>query len=90
MPIYEYLCPDCKKEFEVRISFSQASKPASCPICGVKGERLVSNFASTSGSGLGVPTRAALRGTTPAKVGNRATPARNLALKSAARRKTTT
>lgn len=42
MPIYEYRCNDCKKEFEVIQKFSD--KPATkCPHCsGKKVERLIS------------------------------------------------
>ncbi|MFC2039442.1 FmdB family zinc ribbon protein [Chloroflexota bacterium] len=33
MPIYEYLCPSCNCEFELRRSFSQSDEAASCPSC---------------------------------------------------------
>ena len=33
MPIYEYVCPRCKTEFEVIRPFSEADKPAKCPQC---------------------------------------------------------
>jgi putative FmdB family regulatory protein len=33
MPIYEYQCLDCRQTFEVRRSFSDSEKPASCSNC---------------------------------------------------------
>ena len=46
MPIYEYYCPNCHKEFEIMCSISKFGEVALCPICGAKGERLISNVAS--------------------------------------------
>jgi putative FmdB family regulatory protein len=34
MPIYEYVCLDCKKEYEVLRSFNEADKPMACNECG--------------------------------------------------------
>jgi len=34
MPIYEYTCLDCKKEFEVIRPMSQADAPVACTACG--------------------------------------------------------
>jgi putative FmdB family regulatory protein len=34
MPIYEYLCQDCDKKFEVIRSMSQADAPLKCQECG--------------------------------------------------------
>lgn len=34
MPIYEYVCQDCKKEFEVIRPMSQADAPMTCATCG--------------------------------------------------------
>ncbi|MFC1999702.1 zinc ribbon domain-containing protein [Chloroflexota bacterium] len=50
MPIYEYLCPKCNVEFELRRPFSEADKSASCPNCNSKAQKLVSGFASKTGS----------------------------------------
>ncbi|MCK4580756.1 MAG: zinc ribbon domain-containing protein [Dehalococcoidia bacterium] len=55
MPTYEYWCPKCNKEFEVKKPMSDLDKPASCPNCGTKGEKLVSTFASKIGYNLQVP-----------------------------------
>ena len=33
MPIYEYVCPRCKTEFELMRPFNEADKPAKCPKC---------------------------------------------------------
>ncbi|MBM4463849.1 MAG: zinc ribbon domain-containing protein [Chloroflexi bacterium] len=50
MAIYEYVCPKCKVEFEVMRPMSEASKVAVCPRCGSEGQRLLSGFASKTGS----------------------------------------
>jgi len=55
MPTYEYWCPKCNKEFEIKKPMSDLDKPASCPNCGTKGEKLVSTFASKIGYNLQVP-----------------------------------
>jgi putative FmdB family regulatory protein len=34
MPIYEYVCQDCDKDFEVIRSMSQADAPIACQACG--------------------------------------------------------
>ena len=34
MPIYEYVCLDCKNEFETIRSMKDADKPAECEKCG--------------------------------------------------------
>ncbi len=61
MPAYEFWCPKCKKEFEVKRPMADFDKPASCPDCGAEGERLMSNFASTAGFGLKVPEKPPFR-----------------------------
>ncbi len=33
MPIYEYVCENCAKKFELLRSFSEADKAADCPVC---------------------------------------------------------
>lgn len=48
MPIYEYKCEDCEKEFEV-FTFLKDEKPI-CPSCGSKEvKKKVSSFQSTGG-----------------------------------------
>lgn len=61
MPTYEYWCPKCKKEFEVKKPISDFDKPALCPGCGTQGERLMSNFASKIGYTLQVPAKPPFR-----------------------------
>lgn len=34
MPIYEYVCQNCKKEFEIIRPISQADAPLACEACG--------------------------------------------------------
>lgn len=47
MPIYEYRCKKCEKEFEALV---YGSEKASCPTCHGKSlERLLSTFAAVTG-----------------------------------------
>jgi putative FmdB family regulatory protein len=57
MPIYEYLCPDCKFKFELLRPLSRATDPADCPRCQQTAERILSTFAcfSTNESGFSAP-----------------------------------
>ena len=48
MPIYEYYCGHCGREFEVLRPVSRSSEPADCETCGRPGERQLSNFAFKS------------------------------------------
>jgi len=61
MATYEYWCPRCLKEFEVKKLIADFDKPAFCPECNTEGERLVSNFASKTGSTLQVPSKVPFR-----------------------------
>ncbi|MEA3253897.1 MAG: zinc ribbon domain-containing protein [Chloroflexota bacterium] len=61
MPTYEYWCPKCHKEFEIKKPISDFDKPALCPACGTEGEKLISNFASKTGYNLQVPAREPFR-----------------------------
>ena len=45
MPIYEYICPDCKTRFELMRPISRCSEPADCPDCKQKAPRALSRFA---------------------------------------------
>ncbi len=54
MPIYEYLCPECKCKFEVRKPFDQAGSETNCPKCGKTASRLFSRFASFSKDSAGI------------------------------------
>jgi putative FmdB family regulatory protein len=50
MPIYEYFCPQCKAEFELRLSFSEFDRPQKCPKGHSGPQRLISSF-STKNAG---------------------------------------
>lgn len=52
MPIYEYVCPQCKTEFELRLSYSQIYSTALCPKCYSAAERLISSFACKTGGNI--------------------------------------
>ncbi|MBI4515726.1 MAG: zinc ribbon domain-containing protein [Deltaproteobacteria bacterium] len=54
MPIYEYLCADCKRPFE-ELVFSTTAK-VKCPMCqGRRVERQMSVFASRAGDSSSGP-----------------------------------
>jgi putative FmdB family regulatory protein len=40
MPLYDYLCLDCKKPFDLFITYAEyGTRPAACPACGSKHTR---------------------------------------------------
>jgi putative FmdB family regulatory protein len=49
MAVYEYFCPKCLKEFELMRPMSEAEKPAKCPKCGSKAQKLMSGLGSKTG-----------------------------------------
>lgn len=55
MAVYEYICPKCRKEFELMRPISEADKPARCPKCGSKALKLISGFASKTGDSIQPP-----------------------------------
>ncbi len=61
MPIYEYRCTKCGKDFELMRSMSQMNEAALCPECGSEAERQVSNFASKVGFYIRAPGKPAFR-----------------------------
>jgi putative FmdB family regulatory protein len=61
MPVYEYYCAICKKEFELRRSMSEADQPGTCPTCGGKADKLVSAAASKVDFYVRPPARGAFR-----------------------------
>ena len=61
MPIYEYWCESCGREFEQMRPMSQSSEPAKCPTCGGQSEKLPSVFASKEEYTIKVPRRGAFR-----------------------------
>ena len=61
MPIYEFSCTKCQKEFEVMRRMSKIDDPAPCPTCGTLGEREVSVFASKVNFYIKPPAKGAYR-----------------------------
>ncbi len=57
MPIYEYVCTECNTDFELMRSFSEADKAVLCPKCNLAAKRVISNFASKTGSYLQAPAK---------------------------------
>ena len=49
MPIYEYHCLKCQKEFELLRPLSQSNESVICPSCGGEGQKLVSGYAAKLG-----------------------------------------
>jgi putative FmdB family regulatory protein len=48
MPIYEYRCRECGKEFETMVFHGEDDRDIPCPNCGRKHpERLLSGFAAS-------------------------------------------
>ena len=54
MPIYEYVCKNCKNKFELMRSFSRSNENADCPRCQKKAERILSACYSMSSDSSGV------------------------------------
>ena len=52
MAVYEYRCPKCRKEFELMRPMSEAEKPAKCPKCGSKAQKLMSGLSSKTGDSI--------------------------------------
>ena len=52
MPIYEYVCLDCKKEYELLRSFNESDQPIQCDECGCENvkRKLSLAFAHSGGS----------------------------------------
>ena len=61
MPIYQYYCEKCTKEFELKRLMADIDKPAQCPKCKRKGTRLVTAFSSMVGLHLKTPTSKVMR-----------------------------
>jgi len=61
MPTYEYWCPKCEREFELKKPLSDFDTPGFSPDCGGQGERLISAFASKIGYNLQVPAKPPFR-----------------------------
>ena len=61
MPIYQYYCEKCEKEFELKRLMAEIDKPALCPKCKREGTRLVTAFSSMVGLHLKTPSNAIFR-----------------------------
>ena len=48
MPVYEYYCARCGRDFELIRPVSRSDEPAPCGECGEPGARQLSNFAFRS------------------------------------------
>jgi putative FmdB family regulatory protein len=54
MPLYEYVCLNCGKSFELIVDFSENKEQKECPSCNSKlTNRLISSFASHNISNAG-------------------------------------
>jgi putative FmdB family regulatory protein len=53
MPIYEYVCTECKQEFELRRPMADADAPATCPAGHTAGQRVLSLVAAGFNRTLG-------------------------------------
>lgn len=54
MPIYEYRCRKCGKQFEKLVRVTTPDEEVDCPSCGVKeAERMLSLFAAFGGGAGG-------------------------------------
>jgi putative FmdB family regulatory protein len=67
MPIYEYFCKKCNKEFELMRPFSESGSQGACPTCKTKADKLPSVFASKESYTIKVPKGPAFRGRDKAK-----------------------
>ena len=61
MPIYQYYCEKCEREFELKRLMAEIDKPAPCPKCKKEGTRLVTAFSSMVGLHLKTPSKAIFR-----------------------------
>jgi putative FmdB family regulatory protein len=62
VPVYEYYCEKCQKEFELMRPLSQVNEPAFCPDCGGEGKKLVSACASKVDFYIKPPAKPPFRG----------------------------
>ncbi len=67
MPIYEYVCDPCGREFELMRPMSQSGDGAPCPTCGTSSPRVPSVFASKENYMVKVPRSPALRAKRPSE-----------------------
>jgi len=66
MPMYDYKCPSCEREFELLTSKRGSEADlADCPVCGAKAERQMSVPAGIVVKGSDTPVRRHTRRTPP-------------------------
>ena len=54
MPLYEYHCQECQRDFERMVRFFDADQPQECPDCGGNQTvKRISTFATSGGSAMG-------------------------------------
>jgi putative FmdB family regulatory protein len=54
MPVYEYVCDECKNRFELMRPFSRSGEGADCPRCRKKSNRVMSACYSKTTDSAGV------------------------------------
>ena len=65
MPLYEYRCRACGERFEILQRLGEDGDKLTCPRCGeVRPERVLSTFASGSGTREAAPAGGCCRGAT--------------------------
>ena len=47
MPLYEFSCEPCDKDFELLIRMEKSEEPQNCPKCGKEGKKKVSRSSFT-------------------------------------------
>ena len=57
MPVYEYVCPECKCKFELIRPRSECIQGSTCPQCGSSAERVISVFSHYSALGARSPEK---------------------------------
>ena len=57
MPIYEYICLDCKKEYEILRSFNESDEPIDCDECGSENVKRKLSLAIAHSGGSAVSAR---------------------------------
>ena len=57
MPIYEYICLDCKKEYEILRSFNEADQSMDCDECGGENVKRKLSVAYAHSGGSAVSAR---------------------------------
>ncbi len=70
MPIYEYVCTDCKEKFELLRPFSRADEDAECPKCQANAGRVLSRICCVTTNADGIPAAISGSGSSCATCGS--------------------